>query len=481
MFRLRRQDQPKIHLGVRSNSIPLWPTNLSLHADDYRLHQWVIGISRSGKTGYLETQILQLIKHGIGMSFVDPAGDAAEDILRILVAEGFFALPDALDRLWYFEFEEDENAAFPAFNVLNQPTVPANVVASQVLEGFHRTWPALAAGAAPMFDTLLLLGTKILIHNHLPLPALFRLLTERAFRDSLLERVPDPDLVSYFHENFDHLGRNDAVDAVQSAIRRLVLLTFSPVLRYALGQSENILDFSRFMNTKMAVIYNLGKVQSQEARRLIGGLIAKGYEDAAFARQALPAESRFQHHLILDEFAEFSNTTEQALSRFLSQTRKFGLFCTLAHQTFSQTSKRLQGALQNAELNVAFRVGREDGEILAKQLFDVDVQRIKSEPMTERSQPVFAPLLEQWEVAVQALTNQRPRRAWVRVGAESAVPIRTLTLSNARVDQARVDEIRSAYREKLMRPKRQILLPYQATQSVTTTTRTSPRRSKLPP
>src|SRR4051812_19414466 len=115
MIDLWKPCPPKIHLGVRSNGLPFWPSNLSLTPADYQLHQWVIGISKSGKTGYLETQILQLIRHGIGVSFIDPHGDAAEDLLRILTAQGFFDQPSAFDRLWYIEFDESEDGTFVPF------------------------------------------------------------------------------------------------------------------------------------------------------------------------------------------------------------------------------------------------------------------------------------------------------------------------------------------------------------------------------
>jgi hypothetical protein len=52
-------------------------------------------------------------------------------------------------------------------------------------------------------------------------------------------------------------------------------------------------------------------------------------------------ELRTPYHLVLDEFASFSAQSEETLARVLSLTRKYGLFCVLAHQTFSQLSSRL--------------------------------------------------------------------------------------------------------------------------------------------
>jgi hypothetical protein len=450
----------KIVIGVRADGFPLWPIDVALKPEDYGVHQWVAGITKSGKTSYLTTQILGLMRCGVGLSFLDPHADAAEDVLARLVADGFYEQPDAFDRVRYIEFSEHENGWYLPFNVLDQPKVAPHVVASQVLEACHRAWPALAGGGAAMFDTLVLLGTRVLIPNKAPLPALYRLLTDLAYRDGLLKQVSDPDVISFWKDNFDKLSHSEAMNAVQSAVRRILLLTHSPVLRYSLGAKENQETPRRFMDDSVVSLYNLGRIQDTDARRLIGGLIAKGYEDAAFSRQDVPPAQRAQHHLILDEFAEFSSTTEEALSRTLSQTRKYGLFCTMACQTLSQTSKRLQGALQNAELLVAFRVGRDDAEVLAKRIFEVDVNRIKSPALSERSQPVFRPVGEMWEESIQALTDTPRRGAWMRFGNHKAVRIRTLTLHAPKVDPRRVEEVKEEYRRRLLKHRSEIVLDY---------------------
>ncbi len=56
----------------------------------------------------------------------------------------------------------------------------------------------------------------------------------------------------------------------------------------------------------------------------------------------------------------------------LSLTRKVGLFAVLAHQTWSQASRRMRGALQNVGLEVAFRLGRQDAEYAAADFGSVN-------------------------------------------------------------------------------------------------------------
>ena len=110
--------------------------------------------------------------------------------------------------------------------------------------------------------------------------------------------------------------------------------------------------------------------------------------------------------LIIDEFSQFSAQSEEALARVLSLARKYGLFLTLAHQTWSQVSQRLQGALQNA-VDIAFCLGRGDAEWAAPRFGHFDPMAIKHEVpdpwQVERTHPVFFSVQETFESWTRAL------------------------------------------------------------------------------
>src|SRR5207302_3178319 len=85
------------------------------------------------------------------------------------------------------------------------------------------------------------------------------------------------------------------------------------------------------------------------------------------SREDMPEQERTMYHLIMDEFSMFSAQSEEGLSRILSLARKYKLFLTLAHQTWSQLSERLQGALQNS-MPIYFRLGYDDAIWAAPRL-----------------------------------------------------------------------------------------------------------------
>lgn len=244
-------------------------------------------------------------------------------------------------KVLYIDFSRTD--AFLPFNVLAS-FYDVHSIAQHIVEVCTRAWPALADGQAPQFEYIVLASVVVLVENQLPMTALPNLLTDKQYREQLLTRVSDPQVVHFFHDRFGHWGR-DAPLMIESTLRRVFLLSFSPTLRYSLGQQENILNFRALMdNRNVSVICDLGGLDEQ-TQRFLGCLLTVGFEVAALSRADIPEHERTQCHLILDEFSQFSAQSEEALSRVLSLARKYGLFLTMAHQTWSQLSKRLLGAI----------------------------------------------------------------------------------------------------------------------------------------
>lgn len=456
--------RPILNLGRTGPSWFPWP--LCLGPKEISTHKHVLGVSGTGKSKFLESIFLQLFQQRIGVTFIDPHSDSVGAILATLVSSGFFDKnPDALNRLLYIEFRDDEDGWFLPLNILKQPGTQGHVLASGIKEAFHRAWPSLSGGAAPMFDTLVQDASKVLISNGLPITALYRLLSDKRYRDELLKNENDMDIVDSFHNQFDRLRQGDQSDQAGAALRRARLLTFNPALRYSLGQSENVLDFKRILDSGTSVLVNLGTVQDYEARRLLGCLLTIGYEQAALSREGSNRPRR-EHHLILDEMGEFVAQSEQSFSRMLSQARKYGLFGVFAHQTWSQTSAKLKGALQNAHVEIAFGIGREDAEHVARALGVVDLQAVKSEAKTEASQPVFLQVQEQWETWIQHLTDLPTRHALVKIRGKPARQIVTPNVPRPNAGLQAIERVKAMYRTRLMKKKDRISLAHHLCETV---------------
>src|SRR3712207_2044394 len=224
----------------------------------------------------------------------------------------------------------------------------------------------------------------------------------------------------------DNWGRDEA-HMKESTLNRIDLLTLSPVLRHSLGAAENRLSFREIIDSGRSLIVNLA-LPYHDARRLFGCLLTVGMESAALARADNLTERR-PHHLILDEFSQFMAQSETALTRMLSETRKYQLFCVMAHQNWTQASERLKGALQNVGIEAILKSGRMDAEYSARIMGSVDPMEVKhlveDDKAEERTHPSYLSLAEQWEYHVQQIQRLRVGEAFIRLMDDTVHKLRT--------------------------------------------------------
>jgi hypothetical protein len=407
----------------------------------------VLGKTGSGKSYFLAGLFLALHEAGLPVTLIDPHGDLAELVLAHLVQRGEYQSKEAYDRLVYLDVPTaDTRGLYLPFNFLDQP-YGDHAMAELVSEACKRAWPELAQGA-PTFENILKHSIIVLRQNHLPLTRLADLLTDTAYRNSLLERVTDAQVIRFFRLRMDQWGR-EAPLMKESTLNRADLLTLTPLLRYSLGNPHNTLDFRRILDRGISVIINLA-FPYPDARRLLGCLLTVGMESAALSRANTASANRGPtHHLLLDEFSQFTAQSETALTRMLSETRKYGLFCVMAHQNWSQADERLRGALQNAGLEFIFKAGRLDAEYSARLLGWVNPMDIKHQVPEEeggqRTHPTYFPLQEQWERYIQQIQFLKPGHAFVRLPNDSVRKIRTRTLPRLRLSPGALESVKEEY------------------------------------
>jgi TraM recognition site of TraD and TraG len=271
-----------------------------------------------------------------------------------------------------------------------------------------------------------------------------------------LQNVTDPQVIRFFSERFDEWGR-DAALMRESTLNRADLLTFSPPLRYGLGSPDNALPFREILDTGRCLIINLA-LSSPHTRRLLGCLLTVGLETAALARADSVAQTfqRRSYYLVMDEFSQFMAQSEESLTRMLSETRKYHLFCVMAHQNWSQASDRLKGALENVGVEVILKAGRMDAEYSARILGSVDPMSIKhtvlNEDASERTHPTYLSLPEQWEKQVQALQTLKVGQAFIRLPDDRLKRVQTPTLPRIKPGLAVLAQIKAEYLRTWFRP-----------------------------
>lgn len=408
-------------------------------AEERKAHAHVIGISGMGKSKLLKWMCFQDIANGLGCGLIDPHSLLVDDLARHLLTKRVLDNPEIRNRLVYVD-PSRRDYVIP-FNVLATPDEPY-AVATSVLEAFRRTWPQ-SLREAPHFSNIMFHALLLLIKTHLTLMHLPNLLVNKDFREALLMQAADPDLTSFFHDRYDQWGREAPVMR-ESTLNKATALSINPYLKVMLGQRENHLDFREIMDEGKILLVSLGNCDP-ETRHLIGSLFVTGLELAMRRRR-----HRELWNLTIDEFSGYvaQEGSAETLEHVLSEGRKFRMTMTVAHQTLSQLTSSMIGALSNVQVKIIFQIGRYDAEYFAKITGRVDTEAVKREPKTETQHEVFSTLPEQWEQWTDSLRFQRPRRATVACEGRKTATITTLPIPPYQVTD---EELARLYQGSLAR------------------------------
>jgi hypothetical protein len=404
----------------------------------FNSHVYVVGASGQGKSKFLQQLLFQLAVLGHGCGVFDPHADLASDLLAQLASyptPAWLSHPANRDRVIYLDPSRTDYL-IPC-NILKSSCSTPYEVAENVVEAFRRVWPETLTGA-PRFAQILRSAALTLSLNGLSLLELEPLLTDKAFRMRLLATTPDPLVVTFFTQQYDKWGREQAIFA-SPVLNKVSAFLFKPQVRLMLGANENRLDFRRIIDEGKVLIVNLGGFHDEETQRLLGALLITALEQATFSRSNQAPAKRRPFFCMIDEFPLFCSRDQTSLARILSECRKYRLHLGLAHQTITQLpGQRIQGALENAKLKIVFGTGRQTAEAIVKDLFLPNPKAIKHEvtdtQAQDRTHPVFDPLQEQLEGFTQLIQKQPRQHVLVKVPEhEDVIRARTPVVPTARI------------------------------------------------
>ena len=445
----RKLTKKSVHLG---SSWPFsWGRNwglkrFSVDVDSLSTHMYVVGRSGKGKSKFLEGLLWQMINHGYGCGLIDPHGDLADNLLKLLTRQpvnrtgkSWIDSADNASRLVYVE--PGRSDYFTPMNVLSGDH-DSYAAATNVIEAFQRTWSE-ELRVAPQFKNTALHALLLLIEHRLSLVELPILFMQKEYRDSLLEKSVNQDVKMFFEFRFGR-WKNEQALRVESLLNKVTALTLNPSLRRMLGADHNGLNLRSIMDEGKILIANLGKCD-HETRNLLGSLLVVNLEQAALSRANMPEHERNRWFCVLDEFQRFiaNEGSALAVAEMLSETRKFGLLLGLSHQGWHQLgSARLEGALDQAQIKVVFGSGSHTGRVIADELFVLDPMKVKDE--SESGTKYFQSLLEQKEMFIQSIRRQKHREIFVLpADSDKVVALRTIDVPEPSVKQDELEKIKA--------------------------------------
>lgn len=325
--------------------------------DDRRRHIYIIGATGTGKTELLKSMIMQDIRAGKGICFMDPHGDAVEDLLKLIP-------PERAEDVIYFRPSDTSRPM--GLNLLEAKTEDQkHFVATSVINMMYKLFDPHKTGiVGPRFEHAIRNAMlTVMVEPGSTFIEVMRVLTDASFVKELLPKVTDPIVKRYWTDQIAQTSdfhKSEVLDYITSKFGRFVT---NKMIRNIIGQSTSSFSFRDVMDNGKILLINLAKGElSEENSNFLGLILVPRILMAAMSRTDTPEDQRRDFHLYVDEFQNFA-TPDFAV--ILSEARKYKLNLTVANQFIGQVEEEVKNAVfGNVGTKISFRVGVTDANYL---------------------------------------------------------------------------------------------------------------------
>lgn len=323
---------------------------------DRTKHMYVIGKTGMGKSTLLENLAIQDLRNGEGLAFIDPHGATADKLLDYIPAER------VKDVVHFAPFDMDNPIAF---NVMEDVGYDKrHLVVSGLMATFKKIW--VDAWSARMEYILTNTLLALLEYPGATLLGVNRMYTDKAYRKQVVDNIKDPVVKDFWVKEFATYTDRYTQEATPAIQNKIGQFTGNPLIRNIIGQPKSSFDIRQLMDEKKILIINLSKGRVGDTNtQLLGSMLTTRIFLAAMSRADLTAAEMArmpQFYFYVDEFQNFANET---FAEILSESRKYKLNLTIAHQYVEQMEEEVRDAVfGNVGTTITFRVGPFDAEVL---------------------------------------------------------------------------------------------------------------------
>jgi hypothetical protein len=319
-------------------------------------HTHLIGGTGVGKSTTMEYMILQDIEQGHGVAVLDPHGDLIERLLGLIpenhVNRTIYLNPGDPDwvPLWN-----------PIERIAGQDTgrSASNIVIA--IKSF-----VASGGWGDRLENILRNLVFAILHlpqgTLLDISNLLRNKSEESkkLRQEILKVLENETARQWWLHDYLNYSKSE----LSPPINKLSKLLLSDTVSLMLSQPENRFNFRKIMDEGKILLINLSNMDTS-VKQVLGAFTLSLLHINALSRSSLPDEYRKQFHIHVDEAYQFMTDTFENL---ITETRKYGVSLTLAHQYLSQFGKKKTDALSTVGASIIFNVDKRDAEYLTKDL-----------------------------------------------------------------------------------------------------------------
>ena len=323
---------------------------------DRARHMYIIGKTGVGKSEFMMDMILQDIRAGKGVCFIDPH-DTVEKILEYIP-------PERAEDVIYFDPFDTERPM--GLNMIEAHTEEQkHFVSSSIINLMYKLYDPHKTGIiGPRFEHAIRNAMlTVMSEPGATFIEVVRVLTDAKFVQELLPKIQDPMVKRYWTDQIAQTSdfhKSEVLDYIVSKFGRFIT---DKMMRNIIGQSESAFDFRKVMDEKKILLINLAKGRiGEENSAFLGLILIPKILIAAMSRQDIPESERVDFNLYVDEFQNFATPD---FATILSEARKYHLNLIVANQFIGQIDEEVKNAVfGNVGTLASFRVGVQDANFL---------------------------------------------------------------------------------------------------------------------
>lgn len=334
-------------------------TKIYLRGPDRTRHLYLIGKSGTGKSNLLHNLVLQDIQANEGLCLVDPHGDLIDRVLKYIPKE---RVKDVI------VFDPSDRERPFGLNLLEgKDKDQREFVTQEAVSIFIKIFGDEIFG--PRIQHYFRNGALTLMEDEdegatlIDVPRLF---TDEKFLNQKLAKVKNPVVRAFWEQEYATTGSREKEEMIPFFSSKFGPFISNATIRNVIGQAKSSFDIRELMDEGKILLVNLSKGKIGELNmQLLGLIMVSKIQMAAMSRVDIAEDKRKNFYLYVDEFQNFAT---DSFASILAEARKYKLNLTVAHQFISQLKDEIRDSVfGNIGSMIAFKVGAEDAEYLAKE------------------------------------------------------------------------------------------------------------------
>ncbi|MBM2821173.1 MAG: hypothetical protein HW405_933 [Candidatus Berkelbacteria bacterium] len=399
---------------------------VKIKPEDRRRHVFMIGKTGVGKTTLFSNMFEQDMHEGRGCCFIDPLGDAIEDLLG--------KVPE--NRLKDVILFDPSDTQYPVgLNLLEWQTGDQkDFLIQESIQIFYKLFdPGQMGIVGPQWEHWFRNAALTIMNQPgggtlIDVPRIF---TDDLFRTKLISYVTDPIVKAFWTQQLAKTADFHKSEMYNYFISKFGRFMTNDLMRNIIGQKKSAFNFRQVMDEGKILFVNLSKGKIGEVNsNLLGMIIVSKIQMSAFSRADIPEEQRRDFSLYVDEFQNF---TTDSFATILSEARKYRLNLAVTNQYIAQLTEKIRDAvIGNVGTMICYRIGAADAEFMAKEFPVVSVDDLSN--------------LDKYNTYTKLLIDGTPSKPFSMKGLKS---------ENVSSDQVR-ENARNFSRQNYSRPKSQV-------------------------